>query len=199
MFSWAGLVIRCLQYSTVLNLEKNRNSKNVRRNMCCNILRKSASPGSREAKDPWTAELADLMAHSESTAGKHCYIRKKQLSAAAGSKSLRQVVFKQKNVSASQVEEPNQIETAELPSISSPRKTWSPEEEARLFKIFDRDLKIGTISAGKVRKKFEDVRDLNVSVRQITHKLRAAKRKSNSPVVSHYYFLRHNSSFFVYF
>ena len=54
------------------------------------------------------------MAHSENTAGKHYYIRKKQLSAAAGSKSLREVVFKQKNVSAPQMEEPNQIETTEL-------------------------------------------------------------------------------------
>ena len=169
------------------------------KNMCCNILRKSASTGSREARDPRTAELADFVAHSENTAGKHYYIQKKQLSAAAGSKSLREVVFKQKNVPASQMEEPNQTETTELPSISSPRKTWTPEQEARLFQIFDRDLKIGKISAENVRKEFEDVHDLNVSVRQITDKLRAAKRKSTSPVVSHFYLLCHNSLFFVYF
>ena len=169
------------------------------KNMCCNILRKSASTGSREAKDPRTAELADLMAHSENTAGKHYYIRKKQLSAAAGSKSLREVVFKQKNVSAPQMEEPNQIETTELPSILSPRKIWTPEEEARLFQIFDDDLKSGTISAENVREKLQDVRDLNVSVRQITDKLRAAKRKSNNPVVSHFYLFCDNCSFFLYF
>lgn len=169
------------------------------KNMCCNILRKSASTGSREAKDPRTAELADLMAHSENTAGKHYYIRKKQLSAAAGSKSLREIVFKQKNVSAPQMEEPNQIETTELPSILSPRKIWTPEEEARLFQIFDDDLKSGTISAENVREKLQDVRDLNVSVRQITDKLRAAKRKSNSPLVSHFYLFCDNCSFFLYF
>ena len=97
------------------------------------------------------------------------------------------------------MEEPNQIETTELPSISSPRKIWTPEEEAWLFQIFDDDFKSGTISAENVREKLQDVRDLNVSVRQITDKLRAAKRKSNSPVVSHFYLFCDNCSFFLYF
>ena len=113
--SWTGNKMSSRAISTQLcSRRKIGILKMSDKNMCCNILRKSASTGSREAKDPRAAELADLMAHSENTAGKHYYIRKKQLSAAAGSKSLREVVFKQKIVSAPQMEEPNQIETTEL-------------------------------------------------------------------------------------
>ena len=38
-------------------------------------------------------------------------------------------IYARKNVLALQAEEPNQIETSELPNVSSPRKIWTLEEE----------------------------------------------------------------------
>ena len=72
-----------------------RISKKGSKNLSCNIFRKSASTGIREANDSRTTELADLMAHHPKTAYKHYYIRQKQLSAAIGSTALRQKVIKQ--------------------------------------------------------------------------------------------------------
>ena len=67
------------------------------KNLCCNILWKSFSAGGQEAKDkraPPYSQLADLMTHSLDTAKKCYYVRRKQLSDAAGSSALREVVFK---------------------------------------------------------------------------------------------------------
>ena len=64
------------------------------KNLCCNIIRKSASTGAQEAKDKREAQLAELMTHSLDTAKKHYYVRRKQLSAASGSSALMEVVFK---------------------------------------------------------------------------------------------------------
>ena len=45
-----------------------------------------------------------------------------ECNSAAGLKSLRVIVFKQKNVLVLQVEDLNQIETTELSTVSSPKK-----------------------------------------------------------------------------
>ena len=64
------------------------------------------------------------------TAKKHYYVRHKQLSAASGSSTLREVVFKHGFSSTS-----TQLE--EAPSVSvSPIKYWKQEELHELKKAF---------------------------------------------------------------
>ena len=67
-------VFRSYHYSTAPNLEKNWNFKDVRQRhvlLYINVI----YTGSREVKEPQTAELA--------ACGKHYHVRKKQLSVAA--------------------------------------------------------------------------------------------------------------------
>ena len=77
--------------------------KKTDKNLCCNIFRKRASTGVREVKDKRKSALGYLMVHSDDTAEKHYYIRKKELSTAAGSSSLREAVFKLTGLTSSQV------------------------------------------------------------------------------------------------
>ena len=71
------------------------------------------------------------MAHSDDTAEKHYYIRKKQMSEAVGSSSLGKAVFKRAGVTSSQVI--TKSSTVLVPDLSkslslSQKKVWNPEE-----------------------------------------------------------------------
>ena len=90
------------------------------KNLCCNIIRKSASTGAQEAKDKRAPQLTHLITHSLDTAKKHYYVRRKQLS--AGSSALMEVVF-QYGFSSTLA----QLEKASSVSVS-PRKYWKQEE-----------------------------------------------------------------------
>ena len=66
-------------------------------------------------KEKRKSELADLMVYRDDTAEKHYYIRKKQLSPAAGLSSLREAVFKQTGLTSPQVI--TRISTALVPDL----------------------------------------------------------------------------------
>ena len=140
------------------------------KNLCCNIIRKSASTGAQEAKDKRAPQLADLMTHSLDTAKKHYYVRRKQLSAASGSSALREVVFKHDFSSSAQLEE--------APSVSvSPRKYWKQEEINELKKAFQDDLANNLLSIETVRQRLTKddslQSKLNATTRQTYDKLRS--------------------------
>ena len=105
------------KYPALLTLAEDRDLSKSGKNLCCSIIRKSASTGAQEAKDKRAPQLADLMTHSLDTAKKHYYVRLKQLSAASGSSALMEVVFKHGFSTLAQLEE--------APSVSVfPGKYW---------------------------------------------------------------------------
>ena len=155
------------------------------KNLCCNIIRKSASTGAQEAKDKRSPQLADLMTHSLDTAKKHYYVRRKQLSAASGSSALREVVFKHGFSSTSA-----QLEEASSVSVST-RKYWKQEEINELKKAFQDDLTNNLLSVDTVRQRLaadEGLNSkLNATTRQTYDKLRSlavSEQVSNSVGVS---------------
>ena len=149
------------------------------KNLCCNIIRKSASTGAQEAKDKRAPQLADLMAHSLDTAKKHYYVRRKQLSAASGSSALREVVFKHDFSSSAQLEE--------APSVSvSPRRYWKQEEINEMKKAFQDDLANNLLSIETVRQRLTEddslQSKLNATTRQTYDKLRSLAVSGKSPI-----------------
>ena len=107
-------------------------------------------------KEKRKSELADLMAHSDDTAEKHYYIRKTQLSPAAGLSSLREAVFKQTGLTSPQVI--TRSSTALVPDLSkslslSPKRVWNPEEVVKLRNIFKEESQNNKVTLEVVRKK----------------------------------------------
>ena len=96
------------------------------KNVSCNILQKSASTGVLDVKDKWKSVLADLIAHSDDTAEKQYYIRKRQLSAAAGLSSLRVAMFKETGLTLSQTIAKSS--TALVPDLFNCLQRRYPEE-----------------------------------------------------------------------
>ena len=104
------------------------------KNLCCNIIRKSASTGAQGAKDKQAPQLANLLTRSLDTVKKHYCVRRKQLSAVSGLSAMREVVFKHGFSSTLG-------QLGEAPSVSvSSRKYWKQEEISELKKAFQDDL-----------------------------------------------------------
>ena len=107
-------------------------------------------------KEKRKSELAHLMAHSDDTAEKHYYIRRKQLSPAAELSSLREAVFKQTRLTSSQVI--TRSSSALVPDLSkslslSPKKVSNPEEVVKFGNIFKEESQNNKVTLEVVREK----------------------------------------------
>ena len=127
------------------------------KNLSCNIIRKSASSGTREEGTGHYQEIADHMGHSKETAEEHYFTRKMQISSKVGGKLIRD------NFYGSTTQ-------------ASPRKVWTQSEEKL---IENRFTKLKDVSLREVREKVGVLNELNVTPRKLYDKIRSM---SSSPL-----------------
>ena len=139
-------------------------NRDLSKNLSCNIIRKSTSTGMRESGTGKYQEIADLMAHSKSTANNHYFLRKQEKSAATATSLIRSHFY------------------ADLdPLVASPkRKKWDESELNTLSTVLS---KVDSVTKENITDVVESLPPgikLNASPKQIYDKVRNMAREEKS-------------------
>lgn len=184
--TWSGSKINSGDVSKRLHLAwkkaGNFENKEVPKNLTVNIIRKSTSTGLRENKSKFTAEVANLMAHSKSTAEDHYYIRNMRKSASIGTNVVTDLFYGSDYHDKNRPITTTPDKTATPQSVCTPtsqnqRKLWSEKEVSEIETAFKNE----EISYGFVKKKCETLSSIDASPRQAYDKLRVLSKVKRSP------------------
>ena len=133
-----------------------------KKNICANVIRRSVTSLVHDQQLEKALPVADLLAHSLTTAGKHYRRREMEKQASVGSKVIHDVLhFKKRELSS---------------ESSTLRRAWSEDELSTMKELFKDSLEAGDILLETVREKASSLNFKGRTEKQVYDKLRSIIR-----------------------